>query len=118
MAVLSLLAFAIGSVVLAGGRLFGAPGVAVAAFVVVLLGIVSSGGPLGSYLLPDAYRAMAPWLPVGPAYDALRGALAFGGEGVTGPAVVIGAWALAGIVAVAAHGLVRPVEHRAMATAT
>lgn len=117
MGIVGFLALAIGSVTVACARLAGAPGVALGALVVVLLGIVSSGGPLGSFFLPDAYRALAPWLPVGPAYDALRGALAFAGEGVVGPVVVLAAWALASFLVAVAHGWVRPVQPRAAAAA-
>src|SRR5438874_10720643 len=50
---------ALGAGVAGSGRLLGAPGVVLAAIIVVLLDLVSSGGPLGSNLLPDFYR----WLP-------------------------------------------------------
>ena len=101
--VATLLAFAASAVVAACARWAGAPGVGLAALVIVLLGIVSAGGPLGSSFLPDAYRAIAPWLPVAPAYSAMRGALAFGGVGVVEPALVLSAWALAGLIALAAR---------------
>jgi hypothetical protein len=81
MGLVALLALAVGSVVAASARILGPIGVALAALVVVLLGLISSGGPLGSEFLPDAYRAIAPWLPVGPTYSALRGALSFDGGG-------------------------------------
>jgi hypothetical protein len=112
MGLVGLLAFAIASVVAASARIAGPVGVALAAFVVVLLGLVSSGGPLGSEFLPDAYRALAPWLPVGPAYSALRGALFFDDAGVSGPAIVLAVWSAVGTGALAAHGLVRPVARQ------
>ena len=65
----------------------------------VLLGIVASGGPLGSELLPDAYRSIAPFMPPGQAYSALRGALYFDGAGVLGPVTVLATWAIAGLAA-------------------
>ena len=118
MLVVGLLSLAVGCVIVACGRIAGAPGVGLGAFVVVLLGIVSSGGPLGSAFLPDAYRALAPWLPVGPAYDGLRGALAFGGEGVTRAAAILSAWAVAGIVVAAAHAWIGAARRQtAVATA-
>jgi hypothetical protein len=112
MGLVALLALAVGSVVAASARILGPAGVAFGALVVVLLGLVSSGGPLGSEFLPDAYRAVAPVLPVGPVYSALRGALYFDGVGVTGPVILLLVWAALGIVALAARDLVRPVARR------
>src|SRR5205807_7605642 len=51
---------AIGAVVAGSARLLGTAGLGLAALVVVLLDLVSSGGPVGSQLLPDFYRAIAP----------------------------------------------------------
>ena len=107
MAIAMLLALAVSLVVGAAARWLGAGGVALAAAVVVLLGLVSSGGPLGSAFLPDAYRAIAPWLPVGPAVDAMRGALAFGGAGLPGPVAVLVGWAAMGLVGLAAADVAR-----------
>lgn len=100
MALAGLLSLAVGSVTVACARAFGPAGVAISALVVVLLGLVSSGGPLGSELLPDAYRAMGPWMPAGQAYSALRGALYFDGAGVGGPLVVLAVWASVGIAGI------------------
>lgn len=94
----TLAAAAVGAVVAGLVRLLGAPGIALAALVVVLLDLVSSGGPVGSRLLPDFYRALAPWMPAGPLYDALRGALYFDGAGVGGPLLVLFGWLAAGLV--------------------
>lgn len=112
-ALVALLSFAVGSVIAACARLAGPAGVALGALVVVLLGLVSSGGPLGSEFLPDAYRAIAPWLPVAPASSALRGALFFDGAGITGPIGILSAWAILGVVGLAARDLIRPAERRA-----
>ena len=49
-----LAALAVGAVVAGLARLLGAPGIALAALVVVLLSLVSSGGPVGSQLLPSS----------------------------------------------------------------
>jgi hypothetical protein len=105
MAVCALLSLAVASAVAASGRLLGPVGVALAVLVIVPIGLISSGGPLGSEFLPDAYRAIAPWLPVAPAYSALRGVVAFGGAGVAAPLAVLSAWAAAGIVLIAVAGV-------------
>ena len=102
MALCALLSLAVASVVAASGRLLGPAGVALAALVIVPIGLVSSGGPLGSEFLPDAYRALAPWLPVAPAYGALRGVLFFDGAGIAAPIAVLSAWAAVGLVTLAA----------------
>jgi hypothetical protein len=89
---------AVGLVVAGSARLLGRAGVALAALVVVLLGLVSSGGPVGSQVLPDFYRWLAPWMPAAELYSALRGALYFEGAGVGFPLLVLGGWLLGGLV--------------------
>ena len=96
--VVALCSAAIGGVVAGGARLLGRPGIALAALIGVLLDLVTSGGPIGSQLLPDAYRAVAPYMPAGNAYGAIRGALYFGGAGVTTPVIVLVAWFTTGFV--------------------
>lgn len=64
---------------------------------VVLLALVSSGGPVGSQLLPDFYRSLAPWMPAGQLYSAMRGALFFDGAGVAGPVAVLAGWFVVGL---------------------
>jgi hypothetical protein len=66
--------------------------------VVVLLDLVSSGGPVGSQLLPDFYRWLAPWMPAGEMYDALRGALYFDGAALERPIAVLSGWLAGGIL--------------------
>jgi hypothetical protein len=89
---------ATGSAVAGCIRLLGAAGLALAALVVVLIDLVSSGGPVGSQLLPDFYRWLAPWMPAGELYGGLRGALYFDGAGVGRPVMLLSAWLLAGLV--------------------
>lgn len=101
MALSALLAFAVASVTAGLARIVGPPGVALSALVLVLLAVISAGGPLGSEMLPDAYRAIAPWLPAGPAYSALRGAMYFDGAGVGGPVTLLLAYAVVGLLLMA-----------------
>jgi hypothetical protein len=93
----ALTSMAIGSVV--GGliRLLGTPGIGLAALL-MLLSLVSSGGPVGSQLLPDFYRALAPWATAGELYGALRGALFFGGAALATPIEVLIGWLVVGVV--------------------
>jgi hypothetical protein len=112
MGLVALLSLAVSIVVAAGARIMGVAGVALGALVLVLLGLVSSGGPLGTEFLPDAYRAIAPWLPVGPSFSALRGVLYFDGAGAGEPVILLVGWATVGIVAIAAHGLGRQAQRQ------
>jgi hypothetical protein len=93
-----LAALAVGTVVAGCARLLGPPGLGLAGLVVVLLDLVSSGGPVGSQLLPDFYRSLAPWMPAGPLYSALRGAIYFDGAGLAGPVLVLSGWLAGGLV--------------------
>jgi len=94
----ALAAAAAGAAVAGSARLLGAAGLGLAALVVVLLDLVSSGGPVGSELLPDFYRWLAPWMPAGQLYSALRGALYFSGAGLGTPLAVLGCWLLGGVL--------------------
>ncbi len=93
----ALTSMALGSVM--GGliRLLGAPGIGLAALLMVL-SLVSSGGPVGSQLLPDFYRALAPWATAGQLYSALRGALFFDGAALATPIEVLTGWLAVGVV--------------------
>jgi hypothetical protein len=89
---------AVGAAAAGSARLLGAAGLGLAALVVVLLDLVSSGGPAGSQLLPDFYRWLAPWMPAGQAYSALRGALYFDGAALAGPVAVLAGWLVGGLL--------------------
>jgi hypothetical protein len=93
-----LASLALGVVVAGCARLLGAPGLGLAALVVVLVDLVSSGGPVGSDLLPDFYRWLAPGMPAGQLYSALRGSLYFNGAGIAQPTLVLLAWLAGGLV--------------------
>jgi hypothetical protein len=73
---------------------------------VVLLGLVSSGGPVGSQLLPDFYRSLAPWMPAGQLYNALRNALFFDGAALAWPITILAGWLVGGLALMALGGLV------------
>lgn len=98
---------ALGAVVAGSARLLGVAGVGLAALVVVLLGLVSSGGPAGSEFLPDFYRSLGPWLPAAPLYGALRGALYFDGAGLGWPVTVLTGWLIFGLLLMVVAEVVR-----------
>jgi hypothetical protein len=85
---------------------------ALAALVLVLLDVLSSGGPLGSALLPAFYRWLAQGMPARQLYSAVRGALFFGGTGIGGPVVVLTAWLAGGLALIGLTDLVRPSHRR------
>ena len=104
---LALASAAVGAVVAGSARLLGAPGVALAALIVVLLDLVSSGGPLGSQLLPDFYRWLAPGMPVGQLFSGMRGALFFDNAGIGASIAVLGAWLAGGLLLMLLGELIR-----------
>ncbi len=93
----ALASIAIGAVVAGLVRLLGTPGIGLAALL-MLLSLVSSGGPVGSQLLPDFYRALAPWTTAGQLYGALRDALFFDGAALATPIAVLGGWLVVGLL--------------------
>jgi len=92
----ALASMAIGSIIGGLVRLLGAPGIGLAALL-MLLSLVSSGGPVGSQFLPEFYRALAPWTTAAQLYSALRGALFFGGAALAAPTAVLAGWLVAGL---------------------
>jgi len=117
-ALVALTAFAAGAFVAGFTRLLGPAGLGLSALVIILLDLISSGGPAGGTILPDVYRWMSPWMPAGQLNSALRGTLYFGGEGVAFPVLVISAWLAVGLLLVIISGFVRrPVAESAAAPA-
>jgi len=115
-ALVALTSFAAGAFVGGSTRLLGPAGLGLSALVIVLLDLISSGGPAGSTILPDVYRWMSPWMPAGQLNSALQGTLYFGGEGVAFPVLVISAWVVVGLLLFILSGLVRrPVSEPAQA---
>src|SRR5438128_6803991 len=108
---------AVGAVVAGSARLLGAPGVVLAAIIVVLLDLVSSGGPLGSNLLPDFYRWLAPGMPVAQLYSAMRSPLYFDNRGIGIPVAVLSAWLAGGLLLMALAELIRSRLHPRIAPA-
>lgn len=96
----ALASMAVGSVVGGLVRVMGAAGIGLAALL-MLLSLVSSGGPVGSQLLPDFYRSLAPWTMAAQLYSSLRGALFFGDAAVAGSIAVLAGWLVVGLVLMA-----------------
>ncbi len=111
---IALTALATGTVTAGLSRLLGAPGLGLAGLVVVLLDLISSGGPAGPQFLPDAYRWLSPWMPAGELFRSLSGVLYFGGYGVATPVLVLVGWLVTGLVLMLLAGL----THRARSATT
>jgi len=92
-----LASIAVGAVIGGLVRLFGVAGIGLAALL-MLLSLVSSGGPVGSQLLPDFYRALAPWAIAGQLYSSLRGALFFNGAALATPIAILSGWLVVGLL--------------------
>ncbi|GII53431.1 membrane protein [Planotetraspora thailandica] len=83
-------------------RLIGPAGVALSALLIILIGLPASGGPLGARFIPEWYAAVGHVLPFGSAAEAVTSVVHFGGAALASPLLVLGAWALLGLFALAA----------------
>ncbi|GAA0360784.1 DUF3533 domain-containing protein [Microbispora corallina] len=79
-------------------RAAGPAGVAVAAMLFIPVGLPASGGPLGARFIPQWYAAVGQVLPVRQAADAVRNVVSFDGAALGVPLLVLGGWALLGVV--------------------
>jgi len=113
-ALVALTAFAAGAFVAGFTRLLGPAGLGLSALVIVLLDLISSGGPAGPQFLPDAYRWLSPWMPAGELFRSLSGVLYFGGYGVATPVLVLVGWLVTGLALMLLGGL----THRARLATT
>lgn len=102
----ALLVFAAAAVTMAFQVLFGVIGIGVTVLVFVILGNPSAGGAYQPALLPPFWRTISPALPNGAGTDTVRRIVYFGAHGIGGHLIVIGSYAIAGvIVAIAGSSL-------------
>lgn len=94
----ALVVFAVGATTLALQGLAGVLGIGLAIAVVVVMGNPSAGGAYPYPLLPGFWRAVGPALPPGAGTWSARSIAYFGGTALTGPLLVLSAWAVAGTV--------------------
>ncbi|MFD9794693.1 DUF3533 domain-containing protein [Streptomyces sp. NPDC059070] len=92
----ALVVFAVGATTLAFQGLAGIIGIGLAILVVVVLGNPSAGGAYPYPLLPPFWKAIGPALPPGAGTWTARSIAYFRGNAVTGPLLVLSAWAVAG----------------------
>jgi hypothetical protein len=94
----TLVVFAAGAFTTSLMTLAGVPGIGLTIIVFVIAGNPSAGGAYGWPLLPAFWAAIGPWLPPGAATDAIRGAVYFGNTAITRDLLVLGGYALAGLL--------------------
>jgi hypothetical protein len=94
----ALITFAVGAATLGLQGVFGVVGIGLAILLVVIAGNPSAGGAFPLPLLPPFWNAIGPALPPGAGTWVARSIAYFKGNAVTGPLLVLSAWALAGIV--------------------
>ncbi|MEU7179238.1 MULTISPECIES: hypothetical protein [Streptomyces] len=92
----ALTVFAVGATTLAFQGLLGIIGIGLAILVIVVLGNPSAGGAYPYPLLPPFWRAIGPALPPGAGTWAARSLAYFRGNAMTGPLLVLSAWAAGG----------------------
>jgi hypothetical protein len=97
----------------------GPAGTGLVILVFVILGNSASGGPFARPLLPGLWRTIGGVLPPGASVDLARSALYFEGARITGPILVLVAWAAVGsLLALALGGRVmNPADTEAAAAA-
>ncbi|GAA2993375.1 DUF3533 domain-containing protein [Streptomyces drozdowiczii] len=94
----ALTVFAVGMITLALEALTGIVGIGLAVLLVVIAGNPSAGGAFPLPMLPDFWRAIGPALPPGASTWTARSIAYFRGNAVTGPLLVLSAWAVVGTV--------------------
>ncbi|MFF9569212.1 DUF3533 domain-containing protein [Streptomyces sp. NPDC014685] len=92
----ALTVFAVGMLTLALQALTGIVGIGLAVLIVVIAGNPSAGGAFPLPMLPDFWRAIGPALPPGAGTWVARSIAYFKGNAITGPLLVLSAWAVAG----------------------
>lgn len=94
----ALTVFAVGMITLALEALTGIVGIGLAVLIVVIAGNPSAGGAFPLPMLPDFWRAIGPALPPGASTWTARSIAYFRGNAVTGPLLVLSAWAVVGTI--------------------
>lgn len=92
----ALVTFAVGAFTLALEAITGVVGIGLAVLVIVVAGNPSAGGAFPLPMLPPFWEAIGPALPPGAGTWVARSIAYFQGNAVTGPLLVLAAWAAAG----------------------
>ncbi|MEV8316791.1 DUF3533 domain-containing protein [Streptomyces sp. NPDC059900] len=92
----SLVVFGVGMITLALQSLTGIVGIGLAVLLVVIAGNPSAGGAFPLPMLPPFWKEIGPWLPPGAGTWVARSIAYFKGNAITGPMLVLAAWAVVG----------------------
>jgi hypothetical protein len=103
----TLLAFASAVMAAAAARWAGGIGVAIVALLFFPIGVASSGTVLGPNMITPWYADVGKALPPGAALPAVQNIIYFNSNNILTPLLVLSAWALAGILAMAMAVLLR-----------
>ncbi|MFI0981549.1 DUF3533 domain-containing protein [Streptomyces sp. NPDC021093] len=95
----ALTVFAVGALTLALQGIFGVVGIGLAILIIVIGGNPSAGGAFPGPMLPGFWRSIGPALPPGAATWVARSIAYFKGNNITGPLLVLSAWAVTGSLA-------------------
>ncbi|AXQ57961.1 MULTISPECIES: ABC-2 transporter permease [Streptomyces] len=101
----SLVVFSVGALTLALEAWTGLAGIGVAVLIVVVGGNPSAGGAFPLPMLPPFWEAIGPALQPGAGTWGARSIAYFDGRALTGPLLVLAAWAAGGILVTLAAGL-------------
>jgi hypothetical protein len=104
----ALLAFASAVMSAAATRWVGGIGYLVVLLLFVPVGISSSGTTLGPHMITPWYADLGKALPPGTAQPAIRNVTYFNGNAILDPLLVLSAWALAGVIALALAAVLHP----------
>jgi hypothetical protein len=97
---------------------FDVVGIGLAVLLFVVLGNPSAGGVYPPPLLPPFWRAIGSWLPNGAGTSAARSIAYFDATNLTGPLLVLSAWAVLGFAGVLVAVLIKPRGGRATTAPT
>ncbi|HKE65492.1 MAG TPA: hypothetical protein VKB59_12710 [Micromonosporaceae bacterium] len=104
----TLLAFAVAVVGAAATRWGHTIGYIVIALLFIPIGISASGVTLGPNMITQWYADLGRALPPGAALPTVQNTIYFGGNRITGPLLILSAWAVAGAIALALAALFHP----------
>ena len=96
----ALLVFAAGAFSMALQVVAGTVGIGISILIFVVIGNPSAGGAYSWQLLPALWRVVGPWIPTGAGTAAARGIAYFDSVGIGTDLLVIGAYAVVGVLVV------------------
>src|SRR5262249_9218208 len=104
----SLLAFAVAAMGAAAARWGGVIAYVLVMLLVIPVGISSSGSVLGPRMITPWYADLGKALPPGATQETVRNVTYFSGNAITGPLLILSAWALVSLIAMAMAAFLHP----------